>query len=97
MPLAAVAPVLTSVSATGNRYLLSSGDVDLWLCFVTLRHYFFSQDHRLWPMSPVKPGLSDTSGPSILDMEFSDEDDDDYEPSKDVEVVYMVFVFCFGR
>ncbi|XP_076443852.1 uncharacterized protein LOC143282173 [Babylonia areolata] len=43
-------------------------------------------DGRCWPVSPVKLGQSSSAGPSILDVEFADEEDDEddeYQPSKD--------------
>ena len=47
------------------------------------------QDPKLWPVSPVKLGQPAQAGASILDVEFTDEEDeedDEYEPSRDVEV-----------
>lgn len=51
--------------------------------------FSWHQEACLWPVSPAKLGQSSTSGPSILDVDFSDEEDeedDEYKPDKDIEV-----------
>lgn len=55
--------------------------------------YVYVQDPGLWPVSPVKLGQPSASGPSILEVEFNDEEDDEddeYKPSKDAEVFLQV-------
>ena len=60
------------------------------MCYIYIILYV--QDPRLWPMSPVKLGQPTSTGPSILDMEFTDDEDEEYEPSKDIEVIHLFFV-----
>ncbi|KAK7501621.1 hypothetical protein BaRGS_00007052 [Batillaria attramentaria] len=45
-------------------------------------------DTNLWPVSPAKLGRPSATGPSILDVDFTDEEDeedDEYQPDKDAE------------
>ena len=71
---------LCTISTGTERY----GRLNTWiLC---------GQDPKLWPVSPVKLGQPAQAGPSILDVEFTDEEDeedDEYEPSRDVEVTWL--------